>query len=117
MIRGAIWLVVLGVGFYIAYRYATPQIRAWRFRDAMNQTARLARTDGDAEMRASLLETAGELGIPLEPRRLRIHRGPRDGVAITASWEEVVTLDAPRLGKWVDTLHYAYEATSIESGR
>lgn len=117
MIRGAVWLVVLGVGLYIAYRYVTPQIRAWRYRDAMNQTARLARANGDAEMRAFLLETARELGIPLEPGRLRIHRGPRDGVAITASWEEVVILDARGLGKWVDTLHYAFEATSIESGR
>jgi len=109
MIRALVWLAVLGGGIYIASRYATPQIRAWRFEDAMSQTVRLSEAAGETEMRRALLETAGELHVPLSSRRLQVLRD-RDGrTLISASWEEIVSLDAWKLGEWVDTLHYSYE--------
>lgn len=114
MIRRLLWLAVLGAGIYIAFGYARPQIRAWRFRDAMRQTARLAAATSDEEMRASLLDTAEDLGVPLQPRDLWIHRGPVGRIAVSASWEEIVTVEGGPLGIWIDTLYYAYEAASIE---
>lgn len=109
MIRALMWLAVLGGVVYIATSYATPQIRAWRFEDAMSQTARLSEAAGESEMRRALLETAGDLHVPLSSRRLTIGRD-RDGrTLITASWEEIVTLRAWKLGEWMDTLHYSYE--------
>lgn len=109
MIRALMWLAVLGVGVYIASRYASPQIRAWRFEDAMSQTARLSEAAGEAEMRRALLETASDLDIPLSSRRLTIHRA-RDGkTLISASWEEIVRLKAGDFVDLVDTLRYSYE--------
>lgn len=116
MIRSAVSLVALGIGLYIAYHYARPQLDAWRFRDAMTQTARLAGVTSDEAMRQSLLETAGELGVPLGPRQLQIYRGPRGRIVLSADWREIVTLDGGPLGVWVDTLYFAYEAASIERG-
>jgi hypothetical protein len=109
MIRALAWLAVLGAGIYIATRYGAPQVRAWRFEDAMSQTARLSEAAGEPEMRRALLETAGDLHVPLSSSRLRIDRD-RDGrTLISASWEEIVRLRAWKLGDWADTLHYSYE--------
>ena len=109
MVRGLIWLALLGIVVYIAYLYATPQLRAWRLRDAMNQTARLAGTQPDEELRTSLIETAGELGVPLPKRRLAVRRDLRGRLQVSATWEEVVRLEAAGIGEWVDTLHFSYE--------
>ena len=114
MLRRVLVLVALGGGIYIAYLYASPHIRAWRFRDAMTQTARFASVNPDEEMRASLLQTAEELGVPLVARDLRVHRGARGRIVVSAAWHEVVTVDGGRLGTWTDTLYYAFEAASIE---
>jgi hypothetical protein len=117
MIRALVWLAVLGVGIYIASRYAAPQIRAWRFEDAMSQTVRLSEAAGESEMRRALLEIAGDLHVPLSSRRLQVHRD-RDGrTLISASWEEIVRLEAWKLGEWVDTLHYSYEAQGEPEAR
>lgn len=110
-------MAVLGGGIYIASRYVAPQIRAWRFEDAMSQTARFSEVAGESEMRRALLESAGDLHIPLSSPRLKIHRD-RDGrISISASWEEIVSLEAWKLGKWVDTLHYSYEVHDESEGR
>jgi hypothetical protein len=109
VIRALTWMAVLGLGLYIASRYAGPQIRAWRFEDAMSQTARFAAATGDSEMRRALLDTAEDLRVPLSSSRLQIARD-RDGrTFISASWEEIVSLGLWKLGERVDTLHYAYE--------
>jgi hypothetical protein len=109
LIRGLIWLAVLGVGVYIATRYAAPQIRAWRFEDAMTQTVRLSEAAGESEMRRALLETAADLQVPLTSPRLQVHRDLSGRTLISASWEEVVSIGGWKLGEWVDTLHYDYE--------
>ena len=117
MIRALTWMAVLGAGIYIASRYAGPQIRAWRFEDAMSQTARFAETTGDREMRRALLDTAEDLHVPLSSSRLRIEQD-RDGrTLISASWEEIVSLELWKLGQRVDTLHYAYEVRAESEGR
>jgi hypothetical protein len=113
MIRTLFWLAVLGVVLYIAYQYGMPQVRAWRYHDAMTQTAKFAGEVSDADVRAELLATARELQVPLSDRRLAVHRDPRGRVQVSASWEEVVTLRAWKLGTWVDTLHYAYEVDEV----
>jgi hypothetical protein len=109
LIRALLWLAVLGAAVYIATRYASPQIRAWRFEDAMSQTARLSEAAGESEMRRALLETADDLNVPLLSSRLTIHRA-RDGrTLIRASWDEIVRLKAWSIADWQDTLHYSYE--------
>lgn len=108
MVRTLAWLAVLVAGLYIGWQYGAPQFRAWRFRDAITQTARLSDAESEAEMRASLQEAALELGIPLKQRNLSVLRDRR-GTHIIAHWEEVVTVDAWKLGSWVDTLDFAYD--------
>lgn len=110
MARNLLWLAVLGAGLYIGWQYGAPYFRAWRFRDAITQTARLSSATSDAEMRSSLQEAALEFGIPLKPRRLHVSRDRR-GTHIMAAWEEVVTIDAWKLGTWVDTLDFGYDQT------
>mgnify|MGYP003289183603 CR=1 FL=1 len=109
MIRALLWLAVLGAGVYIATRYAAPQIRAWRFEDAMTQTVRLSESAGEPEMRRALLETAADLHVPLTSPRLQVNRDLSGRTLILASWEEIVSIGAWKLGEWVDTLHYEYE--------
>ena len=116
MTRGVVWLVALGAAAYIALPYARPQIRGWRFRDAMSQTGRLAAVEREDAMRAALLEAARELGVPLGPRRLQMRRGP-GGLTIAAEWEEIVRIRGGPLGDWVDTLHFDYEVESEEPKR
>lgn len=109
MIRALVWMAVLAGGAYIGSLYAAPHVRAWRFRDAMTQTARLAEASSGEAMRESLLESAGDLGVPLDTRRLVISKAEREDARISASWEEIVKVRAWKLGEWVDTLHFAYE--------
>lgn len=109
MIRALVWMALLAAGAYISALYAAPRVRAWRFRDAMTQTVRLADASNEEAMRESLIESAGDLGIPLATRRLSVSRGEPGDARIAASWEEVVRVRAWKLGEWVDTLHFAYE--------
>jgi hypothetical protein len=74
----------------------------------MEQAAKFSGDVTDQDVRAELLATAEDLGIPLRERRLSIHRD-RGRMSVTASWEEVVTVRGGLLGNWVDTLHYVYE--------
>lgn len=111
------WLLILGFGFYVAYQFATPQIRAWRYRDSMTQAARLARANTKEHVRASLLEAARDLEVPVTSRGLRIEEGRAGRVRIRASWDEVVTIRIWRFAEWADTLHYSYEVTSTNRER
>jgi hypothetical protein len=109
LIRALLWLAVLGAAVYITTRYASPQIRAWRFEDAMAQTARLSEAAGEPEMSRALLETADDLEVPLSSSGLSIHRA-RDGrTLIGASWDEIVELKLWGFADWQDTLHFSYE--------
>ena len=116
MFRALIWLALLGIGAYIGYQYAAPQLRAWRFHDAMTQSARLAGTQPDEDLRASLMETARELEVPLARNRLMVRRGPSGSLHLRASWREVVRIPFWKLGDWVDTLHYAYDVEGTGRG-
>lgn len=102
-------LAVLAALLYIAYSLGMPRFRAWRFKDSMRQTARLAEATDHEAMRRALLESADELGVPLSPYRLSIAIPPGGGVRIRAEWQEIVTLDGWRFGEWVDTLRFDYE--------
>lgn len=108
MLRTLFWLAVLGMVSYILWQYGAPQVRAWRYRDAMEQAAKFAGDSSDEDVRAELLATARDLEVPLSDRRLAIHRS-RGRLHVTASWEEIVTIRGGALGTWVDTLHYVYE--------
>ncbi len=108
MLRTLFWLAVLGVVLYIVYQYGAPQVRAWRYHDAMTQTVKYAGGSTDDDVRAELLATARDIGVPLRNRRLAIHHD-RGRLLVTASWEEIVTVRGGVLGNWVDTLHYVYE--------
>ena len=109
MIRVAFWLAVLGIVVYIGYHYAAPQIRAWRYHDAMSQTAKFAGEMSEEEVRADLLTSAQDLHVPLSDQRLEIRRNSGGRLVVEASWNEVVRLHAWNLYEWVDTLDYSYE--------
>jgi hypothetical protein len=109
MIRVGFWLAVLGIVVYIGYHYAAPQIRAWRYHDAMSQTAKFAGEMNEDEVRADLLTAARDLHVPLSDRQLEIRRDSGGRLQVAASWNEVVTLHAWNLWEWVDTLSYSYE--------
>lgn len=111
MVKRILWLVALGAAVYIGWSYGRPYFRAWRFRDAMSQQARLSAVSGREEAERSLLETARDLGIPLESRDLTVRKSPRGPMSISASWREIVTIRGGPLGTWVDTLRFDYEAT------
>jgi len=117
VIRTLLWLAVLGGGIYIAARYAAPQIRAWRFEDSMSQSARLSQSASVSEIRNALLESADEFHVPLTSAQLQIHRDRQGHIIITASWEEIVRLEAWRFGEWVDTLRYHYEIQARQEKR
>jgi hypothetical protein len=112
MIRTLFWLALLGVVVYIAFHYGAPQVRAWRYHDAMTQTAKLSGDMSEADVRAELMATARDLDVPLSDRRLVIH-GAGGRMNVMASWEEVVTLRAWKLFEWVDTLNYVYEVDEV----
>jgi hypothetical protein len=116
MFRALIWLALLGIGAYICYQYAAPQLRAWRFHDALNQGVRLAGTQPDEDLRASLMETARELRVPLARNRLTVRRDPTGRLRVSASWREIVRIPTWKLGEWVDTLHYGYEVEGNARG-
>lgn len=117
MIRALTWMAVLGAAVYIASQYARPQIRAWRFEDAMSQAARFAEGTGEGELRRALLDTAEDLHVPLSSTRLRIQQDHDGRTLIFASWEEIVSLELWKLGRRVDTLRYAYEVRDDSEGR
>lgn len=108
MLRMLFRLAVLVAVLYIGNAYLRPQIRAWRFRDAMAQTARFGGGEADESLRRSLLQAAHDLGVPLRVTDLGVHRTPQGRLDLSASWHEVVHLDAVRW-RWVDTLHFDYE--------
>lgn len=109
MIRALLWMALLFAAAYIGYRYATPHVRAWRFRDSMVQTARLAEAGERDALRGSLLESAADLGVPLAPDGLQIEGMERGDIRISAAWQDLVILRAWRFGEWVDTLDFEYE--------
>lgn len=112
MSRRVVWLVVVLGVIYIGWNYGRPYFRAWRFRDAMTQQARLAGAAEREEMKRSLLESAENLGVPISPRRLTVYRSLRGPVSIAASWQEIVEIGGGPLGTWVDTLDFDFEVTS-----
>lgn len=111
MLRTLLWLALLGAGIYIGLLFARPQIRAWRFKDAMAQTARFADATDRREraIHSSVMAAAEDLGVPLQPRRLQVFHDRSGDVHISAVWEEPVVVPLWALGEWVDTFHFAYE--------
>lgn len=83
----------------------------------MSQTARLSQSASVSEIRQALLESAEELHVPLTSPRLQLHRDRQGLVTITASWEEIVRLEAWRFGERLDTLHYHYEIQARQEKR
>lgn len=112
MLRNLFRLVVFLAVLYIGWNYGRPYFRAWRFRDAMTQQARLSGAGEREETRRNLLEIAESLGVPIASRRLIVHRSRRGPVSIAASWNEIVRIEGGPLGTWVDTLNFDYEVTS-----
>jgi hypothetical protein len=100
------WVVVLVAGGYVAVRFATPYVQAWRFEDAMRAQAESAEVNSDDEIRASLLGTAADLDLPLDPDELQVRRGRRD-IVISAAWTREVVLP-----KYRRVLHFQRSITA-----
>jgi hypothetical protein len=100
------WLVVLGAGGYAGYHLLGPHVQAWRFKDAMQVQADNARVNSNEKIRASLMQTASELHLPLEPRELKIQR-EGSNIVIWASWSREVVLP-----KYRRILHFHRSVTA-----
>jgi hypothetical protein len=99
-------LALLGAALYVGIRFGAPYLDAWRFQDAMKTQASLAERNADAKIRAALMETAEDLGIPLSPSELRISR-TRHGITISARWSTDVVLP-----KYRRTLHFQRQVSA-----
>lgn len=117
MAKRLLWLLAILAVLYIAWTYGRPYFRAWRFRDAMNQQAQLSGSIDREEAKRSLLETAEELGVPIDPRRLTIHRSRDGATSIAATWREIVALEGGPVGRWIDTLDFEFEVSSTRRDR
>ena len=117
MIRRLFTLTLFAAVVYVGYQYAAPQIRAWRFRDAMTQVTRMAGSIDDEDARRSLVESAARLRVPLSASRLRVRRSPGGALTVTARWIEIVDLRAGSVAEWVDTLRFSYEVRTPGGAR
>jgi hypothetical protein len=99
-------LIVLGAGTYAGVRFAVPYVQAWRFEDAMRAQAEAAEVNSDEEIRVSLLRTAADLDLPLDPKELQVRRS-REGIAISAAWTREVVLP-----KYRRVLHFQRSVTA-----
>lgn len=98
-------LVLVALG-YLALKFAPPYLQHLRFREAMRNQTLTAEVQTDEEIRRSLLATAEELGIPLDPRRLVVRRA-RGTITISADWTVEVVL--PKIRR---VLHFDAQATA-----
>jgi hypothetical protein len=99
-------LVALAAVVYVAVQLGKPHWERWRFENEMGAQAGTAAVNDDAEIRASLLAVAEDMGLPLDPRNLRIERGPRT-IGVSAAWTRVVVLPGFR-----KELHFSPQVTS-----
>ncbi len=92
---GCLFLVLIVVAVvYFGLPIGGMYIRYYRMENEMRTQARFAPSIDDGAIRRRLLQTMGDLGLPLEARRrLRINRTsrPRE-IVISTSWEETIVL-------------------------
>lgn len=76
---------------YFGVNVAEPYLRFYRFRDAMRQEARFARSRGDEDIKRRLAIFADSLGLPEDAADIRVRRRPTH-IWIWAEYDEVVEL-------------------------
>lgn len=86
-----VMLLIMSALGYFALNVAEPYLRFYRYRDAMRQEARFARSRGDADIKRRLAIFADSLGLPDEAAAVRVRRRPAH-IWIWAEYDEVVEL-------------------------
>jgi hypothetical protein len=81
---------VIGVGFFVGFRYIPVKITAYEFRDELRQEARYgAVRDDDKMVLKRLRDKADELDIPLREKDLTLRRTPTE-LVIKASYDQPI---------------------------
>lgn len=94
---GCLFLVlVLGAAGYVGVAFAQPYLRFYRFRDAMRQEVRFARTRSDADIKRRLVAVADSIGLPAEAGEVSVQREV-GAITISSDYDEHV--DLPFVGR------------------
>jgi hypothetical protein len=87
-IKLMVWLVILGAGFHVGFKYLSTQLDFQRMRDAMNNKASVAQVLKDEEIRNDLVAKAKELALPLTGESFVIIRDEdKRTMTIKTAWD------------------------------
>ena len=88
----AVAVVIVGTMAFLGIKIIPVRVSAYEFKDTMREEARYgAVRDSDKEVRNRILETADEMGIPLDKKNLSVKRN-RAEIMITAKYEQAIDL-------------------------
>ena len=72
------WILIIALTVYLGSHIATPYMRYYRFRDAVDQQARFATFRNDDAIRKELWAAADSIGLPEGAYHLNIERTTSD---------------------------------------
>jgi len=70
----AIWLALLAITVFIAFKIVPVKVKTSEFYDAMQEQAQFGSIKGDASIQGELYRKAQELQIPLKKDEIQVHR-------------------------------------------
>ena len=89
---GLLLLLVVASIIFVAYKLLPPYIDNYQLRDSMETISRTATYNrmSEKEIRDEILSQANKLGIPLDPRDVRVQRS---GTTVNIAVQYVITVD------------------------
>jgi len=88
----AIAVVIVGTTAFLGLKIIPVRVAAYEFKDVLREEARYgAVRDSDKEVHKRIMTRAGEMGIPLEKKQLKVMRATRD-ITISATYEQPIDL-------------------------
>lgn len=102
-----LFIAILALGFYVAYKFIPVRVRSYAFSDYIAQQVRLPEMQQKpAKLRRLIIEKAQDLRLPLDPGRLAIRERNRN-IAVSVSY----TVPVECLF-WTYTWHFNHHASS-----
>ena len=85
-------LIVVGSAIFVGTKIVPVRIAAYEFRDVLREETRYgAVRNTDTEVADKILERAAEVGVPLDPKNLSVHRTQHE-ITVMASYEQPIDL-------------------------
>ncbi|KPJ54307.1 hypothetical protein AMJ39_00745 [candidate division TA06 bacterium DG_24] len=91
-----ILIAIVCAAAFVGFRYGALWLDYYRLRDKVEVETRHAAIRDDTEIKGAILESARELGIPLEPHDIKIVRRPHIDITVKAKYEEDFVLPGYR---------------------